>query len=311
MKASIIIANNRPDGDELWERTRKTLAESKESWMEIIVVNNGLKGRGNPCRARNEGARQAKGKYFVFLDNDVEVKKGWLSEVLKYMDKHPKVGGGQLKLLRIGSNKYDSAGEKLTLGGFLVERAREAEDVGQFDTDEPIFSGKGAGLVVRRAIFNQVGGFAEDYEYYWEEPDLFWRVWKAGYEVRFLYMGTVWHAFGTTKKPVSRERAVQVTYLGCRNQLMTIWKNAVGWRLWWMLGSSLIAWVGLWVMMIVKGDLERAGAVSRAIKQVVKLKNGKVISREKDDGWWEKVVVRKGWNWYYGKAKAYLTGRGF
>ena len=105
MKASIIVANNIAG----WSFPKRVLSTG----LEAIVVNS-----LNPSWARNEGAKRAKGKYLVFLDNDVAVKPGFLDKVIVYLDQHPKVGAGQLKLLRWGSNRYDSAGDLLTGWGF-------------------------------------------------------------------------------------------------------------------------------------------------------------------------------------------------
>jgi hypothetical protein len=273
---------------------------------------------GNPSRARNIGARAAKGKYLLFLDNDVKVEKGWLNEVIKYLDKHSQVGAGQLKILPSGTQYFDSAGEMLTKNGFLVERAREAEDKGQFDKDDLIFSGKGAGLAVRREVFAKIGGFDEDYGYYWEEPDLMWRVWKAGYEVRFLWMGAVYHAYGTKKKPVPKVPTERLVYLSCRNQIMTILKNGVGWRRWQMLFWVSLSWLGLEILFLLTGKFKQAWAIERAWcwllfhSGVVGKKRRWVQQQLKsDDKWMKKVMVKQGWGWYVGKGWAYISGRGF
>lgn len=340
LKTSIVIANHKSSEDQLLINTIESLKSEMNGSREVIVVNNGMNKKvaektaswlkekrvktifvaeGNPSQARNMGAEIARGKYLLFLDNDVEVEKGAVGKVERYLSKHTRVGGGQLKLLRTNKRKkYDSAGEKLTAGGFLVERAREAEDVGQFDSDEPIFSGKGAAMLVKREIFEKVGGFDEDYQYYWEEPDLFWRVWKTGHDVRFLHMGMVRHAFMSDAKPVSRERRVGVTYLGCRNQALTILKNAVGVDLWKMILSVSLAWVGLGVMFLIQGDFLRAREVVRAGEWLI-IHRGEIRVKRKrvqkelpsEDGWMKKIQIQRSWGWYYGKGISYVLGRPF
>jgi len=300
IKASVIVANH-------WPKYQFPQA-GKESWLEVIVVNS-----TNPSWARNKGAKKAKGKYLVFLDNDTLVKKGWLDQVIKFMDKHPQVGAGQLKLLRMGSNKFDSAGDLLTSNGFLAERAREAEDQGQFDRADKIFSGKGAAMIVRKNVFEKIGGFDETYIYYWEEPDLFWRVWQAGYEVRFLWMGTVWHAYGTEKKPIPKIPAEGQVYLACRNQLMTIIKNGGDKRLRMLCGVGL-AWLGLEIMFVAKGKWKQAWAIERAwwwilFRSGSSCRSG-TVGKGKDQ-WIKQVMIKQDWQWYWGKGLAYISGRGF
>ncbi|MFH0942915.1 MAG: glycosyltransferase [Candidatus Beckwithbacteria bacterium] len=300
IKVSIIVANNKPG----WTFPRQVLGSN----LEVIVVNNGITGPGNPCKARNDGAKKARGKYLLFLDNDVRVKKGFLNQAIKYLDQQPKVGAGLLKILRTGTNQFDSAGEMITTNGFLVERARRGEDKGQFDRDEQIFSGKGAGLVIRKKLFEAVGGFDEAYIYYWEEPDLLWRVWQSGSEVRFLWMGKVYHDYGTKAKPIPKEPAVGQVYLACRNQLMTIIKNGKT-RRWQMLFWVSLSWLGLETMFLFKGRWQRAWAIERAWfwlllhwpKQQIK----------GSDLWLNQVTIKRDWQWYFGKGLAYISGREF
>jgi len=295
IKASVIVANHWPD--------YQFPKAGKESWLEVIVVNS-----TNPSWARNEGAKKAKGKYLVFLDNDTQVKKGWLDKVIKFMDQHSKVGAGQLKLLRMGSNKFDSAGDLITNNGFLAERAREVEDQGQFDKAEKIFSGKGAAILVRKDVFAKINGFDEAYVYYWEEPDLFWRVWQAGYEVRFLWMGTVYHNYGTKAKPIPKQPAAGQVYLACRNQLMTIIKNAQSRRLRMLFWVSL-SWLGLEIMFVIKGKWKQAWAIERAWRWLVK--HWPKQRRKSNDQWLEKLLVKKDLSWYLGKGVSYVTGKPF
>ena len=58
IKASVIVANNLAN----WSFPKQVLGPG----LEVIVVNNGIDGPGNPCWARNQGAKKAKGKYLVF-----------------------------------------------------------------------------------------------------------------------------------------------------------------------------------------------------------------------------------------------------
>lgn len=294
IKASIIVANNIPG----WKFAKKALSSD----LEVIVVNS-----TNPSWARNNGAKKAKGKYLVFLDNDVTIKKGFLDKVIIYLDQHPKVGAGQLKLLRIGSNRFDSAGDLFTRSGFLAERAREAVDQGQFDQADKIFSGKGAAMVVRKDVFAKIGGFDETYVYYWEEPDLFWRVWRLGYEVRFLWMGSAYHAYGTKLKPIPLIPAPKVVFLSCRNQLRTLVKNAPRKYRNKMLFWTILAWLGLGVLFFIKGKWRQTGSVIKALSQT-KLK---IIHRGEDQPWLEEILVKQNLSWYLGKGVSYVGGKPF
>ena len=90
MKVSVIIANHK--FDKLFKETINSLLKVRNlELFEVIVVSNGMSLKmaskvrswlinkqvrllqlqeGNPSKARNLGARVAKGKYLVFLDNE-------------------------------------------------------------------------------------------------------------------------------------------------------------------------------------------------------------------------------------------------
>jgi len=347
MKVSIIIANYNSEKyivDCL--KSVFTLRRAQGYSFEVIVVDSGssdrsvelikekfgrnkrlrlveLKENKGPTYSRNLGVRKSKGKYLVFLDNDTVVDKDWLKKTVKFMEENRDVGAGQLKLLRMDRKSvFDSAGDKISPLGFLAERAREAVDKGQFDYPEEIISGKGAAILVKKKVFDQVGGLDEDLFMYWEEPDLLWRVWKSGFRVVFLWMGKVWHAYGTKIKKVAKDREVEIVYLGCRNQLMTILKNGVGWRLWQMLISVVLAWGGLLFIFLIKFDFKKAGAVIKAWWWLIK--NWKLLLKRRqrlqkrlgkrfysDKEWMNKVMVKRGLNWYWGKGINYILGRPF
>lgn len=318
---SIIIVKNskNPSCEKFLSGCLASIKKNTSVKYEILVEDGGGEG---PSKVRNKAVKYANGKYLLFLDYDTQVKKGWLKEPIAYLDKHPRIGGGQLKLLRMDrENIFDSAGDKLTPLGFLAERAQEAEDKGQFDKVEPIFSCKGAAMVVRKSVFGEVGGFDPDYFMYWEEPDLAWRIWKAGYKFVFLPMGTVYHAYGTKEKPVSRRWDIQITYLGCRNQIMTFVKNGVGWRGVKMFIGVSSGWLGLLGLFIVRREWEKTRAILRALSWLVLhlrlLRNKRVEVRQrlgrrfyKDGQWMNKIIdYNRGADWYLGKGKAYITGK--
>lgn len=322
LQVSIIIANNsiNPDCEKFLSRCLSSIKKNTSVPYEILVEDGAFIG---PSKARNRAAKRASGKYLFFLDYDTEVEKNWLKDVVTYLNRHPIIGGGQLKLLRMDrKNIFDSAGEKLTPFGFLAERAQEAEDKGQFDKVENIFSGKGAAMIVRKDVFQKIGGFDEDYFMYWEEPDLTWRIWKSGCRFVFLPMGRVWHAYGTKQKPVSSHWEQQITYLGCRNQTITIVKNGVGLNGLRILSFVTLAWTGLLFMFLVILNFRKAKAIIRAFLWLVK--NHKLLLKKrgglkkrlgkrftKDDQWFAKIIVKKGISWYLGKGISYILGKAF
>lgn len=277
----------------------------------------------NTSLARNTGAQLATGELLLFLDSDTEVTTNWLRPLLTFMHENLNCGAGQLKLLRTSSDqRFDSAGDLVTDTGFLVERGREAMDVGQFNQPAQLFSGKGAAMVVRSNVFHKIGGFDADYCYYWEEPDIFWRVRKAGFTVQFIWTSTVLHHFGTSNKPISLRQRKQAAFLGARNQIWSWYKNGLGWQRWRNLFLIYSSWLILASSFVFRGNLVVAREILFGLLGVLPglghiSKKRNALQKKfpttfyNDHSWWQEVSIQNSWQWYIGKAWAYIWGRPF
>jgi len=305
-KISIIIANF--NNDKFLKTCLHSIKLNTKLPHEVIIEDGTELG---PCFARNKAANKACGKYLLFLDYDTKVMtKDFLTETIKYMEQHKNIGGGQLKLIRLGTDNFDSAGDKLTPFGFLAERAQEASDTGQFDKAVDIFSGKGAAMLVRRNLFNKLGGFDTSYFMYWEEPDLSWRIWKSGSRYTYLPFDTVLHAYRTQAKPVSRQWDIKITFLGCRNQLATIIKNGNGSTGIIMFISANLAWIVLFLTFLVKLDIPKAKAIIQAYLSLI-MRLPKLLTKRSysDNSWIKHIRDNRPLKWYFGKGIAYILNK--
>lgn len=232
---------------------------SKEDKVRFYIQNKKLGSAG----ARNEGAKHAKGQYFMFLDLDTTIDPGWYEKVIKFFQKYTNTGLAQPKLLIMGTNKFDYAGDYLGPLGLLIERAQFATDEGQFDRDDYLFSLKGACMLTRKSVFEKIGGFDADYEYLWEEPDYAWRVWLAGYEVRFMHELIIFHAFGMKKKSYYYKN--HLFYRGCRNTIMTHIKNLGIRKIFTMLPINIVCWLILALLFLLKFDIPKGLAILKGV----------------------------------------------
>lgn len=177
----------------------------------------------------NKALKQIDAEYVVLLNNDVEVGKGWLEPMVKYMDEHPQVAACQPKILswRVKTN-FEYAG---AAGGFIDRygypfcRGRVLdeieEDRGQYDYNIPIFWATGAALFVRRNVYWEVGGLDERFFAHMEEIDFCWRLRSRGYRIVCLPLCEVYHVGGATLKTSDPKK----TYLNFRNNLLMLYKN--------------------------------------------------------------------------------------
>jgi GT2 family glycosyltransferase len=171
----------------------------------------------------NIGARQAIGKYLVFLNIDTIVDPSWLTELVSIMDSYPLVGAAQCKLLLMDNPKFiDSAGHDMDWFGIAYVRGHKAEDHGQYDKITEIFGATGAALIMRKDIFKNLGGFDKDFFMLFEEDDLCWRTWIAGYKVLFIPKAKVFHKSGALR---SIKGNYTNLFLSRRNRIISLIKN--------------------------------------------------------------------------------------
>ncbi len=98
-------------------------------------------------------------------------------------------------------------------------------DQGQHDGDRDALAVSSAGMLVRRDVWDQVGGFDTAMGLFMEDIDFCWRVHAAGYRVRVITDAVVFHVRAATKhkRPVSVGRRAQM--LDRRNGLLTLLGN--------------------------------------------------------------------------------------
>jgi len=181
------------------------------------------------CGGNNRAVLSANGEILLFLNNDVEVDPNWLHAIgEEFLNKT--VAAVQPKLLRLDNPDYfeyaGAAGGLIDALGYPFCRGRIFDhlekDVGQYDKNAPIFWASGAAFAIRKDVFTILGGFDETFEFHMEEIDLCWRVWRLGYEVRFVSGSSVRHLGGGSLNAISPRK----TFYNFRNN-------------WWMLQKNL------------------------------------------------------------------------
>jgi len=128
----------------------KTVAFARNHGCRIV------KG-GSPARGRNEGARQAKGEYLLFLDADVMVKETFLNDLMKQV---------RCRNLDVASG-FVTPDSRKALDGLLVAISNFLGYLAQYTRPH----GSGFYIFVRKALHLRIGGFnenlflAEDHDY--------------------------------------------------------------------------------------------------------------------------------------------------
>ena len=239
---SIIVVNF--NGKHFLKDCLESIYASEASGAEVIIVDNAssdgsceylrrefpsvtvmsLDRNYGFAEANNRGAEAASGVFLLFLNNDTIVTPGWSKNLLDVLSSDPVVGATGSKLLLYNQpGKVNSAGANIVFNG-------GGYDIGFMDADSDKHNISGprgavcaASIMVRREEFLSLGGFDPLYFMYFEDVDLCWRYWLAGYRVLYVPRSVVYHRFGGTTGS-DRHTPLRVFY-GTRNSMFNILKN--------------------------------------------------------------------------------------
>lgn len=325
IQLSAVIVNY--NGFEYADKCVASIFASKTKNLEVIVVDNGsvdgsqeklsrkygrygkkftlveLDRNYGPAKARNAGVAVAKGEFLAFLDNDTMVDESWAEEAIQEFLKSSGTGAVQCKLLLSKErNKIDYVGEYLGQNGFLVQRARAGSmDTGKFNQRCEILAAKSAGMFIRKKVFEIAGGFDDDYFIYVEETDLGWRSWLSGYKVVYVPSSIVYHEFGTSSVILGKSKNnYNAKFHGCKNYILTLFKNLDSVSLVKILPVHIILWLGLGWYALIKRDAKSFFWIHKAVWWNVSnlktsLRKRKIIQKNRkinDDDLF-KIVMRK------------------
>lgn len=151
----------------------------------------------NFSRMCNQGAKQAKGDYLLFLNDDIEVREGsWLKKMLKVASR-THTGAVGAKLYYPGSMLLQHAGiVNLRLGP--VHKLQFKDDNSHYYMDlnngvRNCIAVTGACLLLDKSKFDEVGGFCEELEVAFNDVDLCFRLHEHGYHNAVCNNTHLWH----------------------------------------------------------------------------------------------------------------------
>ncbi len=182
------------------------------------------------CQPNNLGAREARGDYLAFLNNDTEVSRDWLRELVLPALADKDVVSCACKMLYYDRrDTINTAGGKITIVGGGFYRGYGDKDSEPYNQRGYTGFGSGAGVLVRKDFFLDSGGFDEDYFAACEEHDLGWRAWLYGRKVAYVPAAVIYHRESGTFGSRSNADPTKV-YLNTRNRLYNTIKNFDGWN---------------------------------------------------------------------------------
>ena len=207
-----------------------SLLDQSHADLRIVVVDNGsvddservVKARavdwiGLPSNiglagAYNEGAREATSDLLLFLNNDMRFPSDFVERMMACLERNENCWA-----VDAVQRDWDDR-EVVHQGTALVKGPLRGRLPGwRFESVPTAADGKtvwpsGANTLIRRDVFERLGGWDNRFFAGYEDVDLGWRIWLAGGEVRIATDAVCWHKVGSSSegegKPVRDAAAV-------------------------------------------------------------------------------------------------------
>ncbi len=263
MKSCAVVILNY-NGKSFLEKFLPSVIQYSEAEADVIVIDNAstdnsvsflkvnfsnvqlvkLKTNYGFAGGYNKGLANLNYEYFLLLNSDVEVTKGWLSPLIETLNKNSNIGSVQPKVLAYKNKLHfehaGAAGGYVDRFGYPYCRGRvlniTEKDSGQYNNEVNVFWTSGACMLIRSSAFKDLQGFDEDFFAHMEEIDLCWRLQKLGYVCKFEPASKVYHVGGGT---LDMESPFKV-YLNFRNSLFMLTKNLSVVTLMWLLPFRMV-----------------------------------------------------------------------
>ena len=197
------------------------------SFPEVKVIK--LDKNYGYAEGYNQLIRQVDNEYIALVNSDVEATPNWTEGLVSILDSTEKVAAVQPKILSFNKRQEfeyaGAAGGYLDRYGYPFCRGRIfstlEEDLGQYNDTCEVFWASGACFMVKKSVFEELGGFDRHFFAHMEEIDLNWRMHNAGYKVMYCSESTVYHLGGGTLDYDNPQK----TYLNFRNGWSMLLKN--------------------------------------------------------------------------------------
>jgi len=247
---SVVIANF--NGEKYLDTCLKSVLKSVYKDFEVLVVDDGsddnslniitkyqkidsrislLLNKTNigAAASRNVALKKVKGDAIIFLDNDTEVTRNWIAELIKPLLREKNIGATQALLL-----DFERRDSIQMAGGLLIPHTgwlalfyhgESYKKIKNMIKEKEVV-GISAALAVKKEVINKIGGFDEKEARYTEDLDFCWRIWIAGYKIVLANKSIVYHHIKSVSERAGMKATYRKIYFGlAKNSFRSIIKN--------------------------------------------------------------------------------------
>jgi len=187
-------------------------------WVHIVELPDNF----GFSRAVNEGIYASRTPYVLLLNNDTEVDKNFVGEMLAAIKRHKKAFSCSARMICYHDrDKLDDAGNYYSALGWAYARGK-GKDIHSFEKEGRIFASCAGAAIYRKKVFEKIGYFDEEHFAYLEDIDVGYRARIAGYDNIYCPAALVWHVGSGTSG--SKYNSFKVK-LAARNNVYLNYKN--------------------------------------------------------------------------------------
>lgn len=228
---------------------------------EVKVVRTGVNlgfGCASNLGAQADIAFPTRGEYLAFLNPDTVVEPNWLEPLVQALEHNvsesptaseapmDEIGLATAKiLLHSQPDRINTCGNEVHFVGFPACRGWMLPSHKLMSTED-VFSVSGAAFVIRRVVFDKIGGFDGRFFLYLEDNDLSWRARLAGYRSICVPDSLVYHKY---EPNFDQDKFFYLE----RNRYVMLCKNLYWRTLWLLLPALILAEVIAWGYAMLQG----------------------------------------------------------
>ena len=212
----VLIVENNSERAETFSYYEKLVAQDER--VRVTTWKPERDGQFNYSAIVNHGAREARGDLLLFLNNDTDViSPGWIEEMVAALAQRPEVAVVGAKLV-FPDGLTQHAGMAFNPNGYFMHLG-ETTPADLIDHDYNIALPHdstmvtGACQLVRRSVFEELGGYDEGLAVAFNDGDFCLRARDAGYEVTYTPYAELHHKEFSSRGREATDKRHHVRFL--------------------------------------------------------------------------------------------------